>query len=106
MDSLTTSQALNTQVKDLIATVSKEKAEMGFFITLTKPTKVMITEAAGTGVYEATEYGEVFPKIQILTIEGLLSGTEKPKFRDASAGTHTFKKAKVQQKDQKQIALF
>lgn len=50
-----------TMVKDLIATVDREKAKMGVFITLAPPTGPMIKEAASAGRYH-TEYGE-YPKI-------------------------------------------
>jgi site-specific DNA-methyltransferase (adenine-specific) len=61
-----------TMVKDLIATVEREKAKMGIFITLAPPTGPMIKEAASAGFYK-TEYGS-YPKIQILTIEQLFEG--------------------------------
>lgn len=58
-------------VKDLIATVDREKAKIGVFITLAEPTKPMDKEAVTAGFYQ-TDYGK-FPKIQILTIEALFS---------------------------------
>lgn len=61
-----------TMVKDLIATVGREKAKMGIFITLAPPTGPMIKEAASAGFYK-TEYGS-YPKIQILTVEQLFEG--------------------------------
>ncbi|MEQ8283803.1 MAG: DNA methyltransferase [Parvibaculum sp.] len=61
-----------TMVKDLIATVEREKAKMGIFITLAAPTGPMIKEAASAGLYK-TEYGS-YPKIQILTVEQLFEG--------------------------------
>jgi len=61
-----------TMVKDLIATVEREKAKMGIFITLAPPTGPMIKEAASAGFYK-TDYGS-YPKIQILTIEQLFEG--------------------------------
>ncbi|MEI2781281.1 MAG: DNA methyltransferase [Candidatus Competibacter sp.] len=62
-------------VKDLIATVDREKAKIGVFVTLAEPTKPMEREAVTAGFYQ-TDYGK-FPKIQILTIEGLFDG-KKP----------------------------
>lgn len=59
-------------VKDLIATVDREKAKMGVFITLAPPTGPMIKEAAAAGRYR-TEFGD-YPKIQIMTIEQLFEG--------------------------------
>ena len=62
-------------VKDLIATVDREKAKIGVFITLAEPTKPMEKEAVTAGFYQ-TDYGKFF-KIQILTIEDLFAG-KKP----------------------------
>ena len=76
-------------------TVEREKAQIGLFVTLTPPTKPMVTEAASAGFYDSPHYG-AFPKIQILTIEGLLSGVESPKYPDLSRGAVSFKKAKVE----------
>lgn len=59
-------------VKDLIATVAREDAKIGAFITLAPPTKPMRKEAVSAGFYE-TEYGK-FPRIQILTIEDMFAG--------------------------------
>lgn len=83
-------------VADLKNSVEREKAQMGFFVTLTPPTQPMITEAASAGYYESPWYG-AFPKIQILTVEGLLSGLEKPRYPDPSRGSLSFKKAKVEE---------
>lgn len=62
-------------VKDLIATVDREKAKIGVFVTLAEPTKPMEKEAVTAGFYQ-TDYGK-FPKIQIFTIEDLFDG-KKP----------------------------
>ncbi|KAB7739412.1 site-specific DNA-methyltransferase [Parvibaculum sedimenti] len=83
-----------TMVKDLIATVDREKAKMGVFITLAPPTGPMIKEAASAGRYH-TEYGE-YPKIQILTIEQLFEG-RRPEM--PWIDPTVFKKAKRETKD-------
>ena len=92
-----------TMLKDLIATVQKEKAEIGIFITLAEPTKPMITEAVSAGYYQSPK-GDI-PKIQILTIEDLLSGKAKPQYFDMSAGSHSFKKAKIEEQRAEQRKL-
>lgn len=94
-----------TMLKDLIATVASNKAVIGLFITLSNPTAPMKKEAAAAGYYESPLHGP-FPRIQILTIEGLLNGTERPRFPDLSAGQQTLKKAKTAAKKQKQDTLF
>jgi hypothetical protein len=89
--------------------IDREKAAIGLFITLTRPTRDMIKEAAAAGYWEAPhEFGgkRDFPKVQILTIEGLMNGTERPEFHDLSFGEQTFKKAKQEGKSSKQSTLF
>ena len=83
-------------IKDLIATVDREKAKIGVFITLAPPTKVMLTEAISAGFYAPPAHAKV-PKIQILTIADLFTG-KKPAipFIDATA----FKKAPKEEKEQ------
>ena len=62
-------------IRELGHVVEREQAKMGMFITLAEPTKPMQTEAVKAGFYE-TDYGK-YPKLQIFTIEDLLSG-KKP----------------------------
>jgi DNA modification methylase len=92
-----------TMVKDLIATVEREKAAIGLFVTLAEPTKPMVTEAVSAGFYQSPK-GD-FPKIQILTIADLLSGKAKPQFFDMSSGLHNFKKAKIEKRKAEQKKL-
>ncbi len=63
-------------VRDLLGTVENQKAIGGILITLDKPTKPMRDEAATAGRYEARLWQKDYPKIQIVTIAGLLDGTE------------------------------
>jgi len=59
----------------------------------------MRTEAITAGFYSSLHHGD-FPKIQILTIEGLLNVTEFAKYPDMAKGGLTFKKAvKESQRD-------
>jgi DNA modification methylase len=87
-------------VRDLIATVAREKAAVGVLITLTPPTKGMVADAAAAGFYESPHHGAC-PKIQILTIEGLLEERERLKFVDMSYGGQTFKAAKPEARGKK-----
>ena len=80
-------------IATLIGDVSREKAAIGLFITLIKPSREMVAEAAAAGLYESPLHG-TFPKIQILTIDGLISKSERPQFPDMSRGGQTLKKAK------------
>lgn len=61
-------------VRDLGGTVTTQKAEMGVLITNGKPTPGMIDEANHAGSYQHPHYGEAFPRIQIVTVDELLSG--------------------------------
>ena len=61
-------------IRDLIATVDRERAKLGIFVTLAKPTKPMVSEAAAAGLYESPLHGK-FPKIQILTTDFTKAGS-------------------------------
>ena len=84
-------------VRDFAHVIDREKAAMGFFVTLTDPTKHMVTEGVGTGYYTSPLTGANFPKLQVLTIEGLLSGKERANYPRMDAGGLTFKKAKKEE---------
>jgi len=64
-----------SQVRDLNAVIERERASMGFFITLEQPTKPMYEEAVKKGFYKDS-LGNKYPKVQILTIEEILNGKE------------------------------
>lgn len=81
-------------VRDLAHVVAREKAEIGLFVTLAEPSKPMEVEAVKEGFYTSPTTGAEFPRIQILTIKGLLDGTERARYPDLAQGGHTFKKAR------------
>ena len=85
-------------VRDLAHVVEREKAEIGLFVTLAEATRPMREEAVKTGFYESPITGAAFPKLQILTIAGLMEGTERAQYPDLSGGGVTFKKAKREEK--------
>jgi DNA modification methylase len=78
------------QVRDLVGVLTREKAQIGVFLSFDEPTKPMLREAAEAGFYKSTD-GTTYPKLQILTIQQILDG-KQPEYplhrRDA-----TFKKA-------------
>ena len=94
-----------TMVADLKNAVEREKAQLGLFVTLTEPTRPMKEEASSAGFYESP-VGSNFPKIQILTIAGLLDGNEQARYPDLARGGLTFKQAKVEEKSADQTKLF
>jgi site-specific DNA-methyltransferase (adenine-specific) len=66
-------------VRDLRGTIEREQAALGAFITLEPPSREMRAEAAAAGVYRSPGWGRDYPRLQILTIEELL--TERAELR-------------------------
>jgi len=65
-------------VVTLLGDVNNQKFAAGILLTLEKPTKPMREEAADAGRYTSKLWHDKdYPKIQILTIEGLLTGAER-----------------------------
>ena len=54
--------------------------------------------AGGAGLYTSPLTGTKFPTMQVLTIEGLLPGTELARYPDLDVGRLTFTKAKREEK--------
>jgi DNA modification methylase len=82
----------------------REGAEIGLLISLEEPTKGMIADAASAGLYESAA-GKKYPRIQLLTIEGLLNKTQRAEHPDYEPDLN-FKKAKAEQHDGGQKVLF
>ena len=78
-----------SQVRDLVGVITREKAQIGVFLSLNPPTAPMRREAASAGFYKSP-WGN-HPRIQLLTIEDLLGGktVDYPQAADV-----TFKRAK------------
>ncbi len=62
------------QVRDLKGVVEREQAAMGLFISLEPPTREMQREAASGGFYHSEIWQQDYPKIQLRTIDEMLSG--------------------------------
>ena len=89
------------QIATLKGDMEREKAEIGLFITLEPPTAPMRSEAAAAGFYEPSHFlDHRFPRVQILTIEELLSGAQAqyPRF----APEDTFRRAPRRQRQQRE----
>ena len=54
-------------IRDLRGVMMRAGAQVGVFLTLTKPSRPMITEAAGAGLCEIAGFAAV-PRLQIVTI--------------------------------------
>lgn len=83
-------------IRDLIATVDREKAKVGILLSLEDPTTTMRREASAAGLYKTDMHGD-FPKIQILTVEDLFEG-KKPHLPWIDASV--FRKAKRENTEQ------
>jgi DNA modification methylase len=59
-----------SQVRDLRGVIEREKAEIGVLISMEKPSKPMLKEAAEAGFYKSPHIDGKFPRLQILTILG------------------------------------
>ncbi len=80
-------------VDALIGVVESNKAQIGALISMHKPTPGMYERAAKAGLYESKHFG-AYPKIQLLTVEGLLNGTERLQYPKTMGSNLTFQKAK------------
>jgi site-specific DNA-methyltransferase (adenine-specific) len=70
----------------------REKADIAILISLQEPSRGMKADAAAAGFF-AAESGKKYPRIQLLTIEGLLSGVQRAEHPDHVKHA-TFKRAK------------
>ncbi|MGQ9687830.1 MAG: DNA methyltransferase [Desulfobaccales bacterium] len=62
-------------IRDLQGVLEREKAEIGVFLTLKRPTRQMRAEAAAAGAFLDPQFPEQrFPRVQILSIEDLFIG--------------------------------
>jgi hypothetical protein len=90
-------------VRDLVGVVDREKAVIGVLITLQPPTRDMLKEAVSAGLYTSA-WGS-FPRLQILTVEDLLTGRATAQYPRLNAAT--FKRAQRQRRTQgEQTGLF
>ena len=89
-------------IATLLGDVNNQNAAGGVLITLEPPSKPMQKEAIEAGNYTAKVYGKQYPKIQILTVEGLLNGTER---LDAPPRENPFAQAARETKPDEQRTL-
>ncbi len=78
-------------VRSLMAVRTREEAELAFLISLDEPTAGMVSDAASEGLY-ASATGKKYARVQLLTIEGLMNGTQRAEHPDAAPVN--FKQAK------------
>ncbi len=82
----------------------REQADIALLISLNEPTPKMQADAASAGFYTASN-GKKYACVQLLTIEGLLSGQQRAEHPDHVKNVN-FKKAKREPKKQAQKGLF
>ena len=81
-------------IRSLMAVRERDGAELALFISLEEPTKGMVKDAASAGLYESPN-GKKYPRVQLLTIEGLLSGKQRAEHPDYEPDMN-FKRAKTE----------
>lgn len=64
-----------SSIRDFAHVIDREKATLGLFVALQKPTKPMQVEAGKMGFYTTPLGNRKIPRFQIRTIEQLLGGT-------------------------------
>jgi site-specific DNA-methyltransferase (adenine-specific) len=63
-----------SHVRDLVSVLDREKAVMGALLSCEEPARAMRQEAAEAGFYQSPGWGTRHPRVQLLTIEELLTG--------------------------------
>lgn len=91
-------------IRDLRGVIEREGAAIGVFLTLTEPTKPMITEAAGAGQYTVPGLEGAVPRLQIVTIEPAIALRDRA-VRLPALRQDTFKKAAKERDVRAQGAL-
>ena len=82
-----------SQIATLNSDRLREKAEIALFVTLERPTRPMIAEAAAAGFHQPPAYPDrKYPRLQILAIEELLEGKTANVPRVGLADDPTFRR--------------
>ena len=92
-----------SQVRDLNSVVEREKASMGFFVTLEHPTGPMKEEAVKKGFYKDS-FSNEYPKVQILTIEEILNGKKPDTPQKVPIYESTTKEKEIVKGEQKRLS--
>lgn len=61
-------------VRDLRGVLERERADIAALLSFDQPTKPMRAEAASAGFYESPWNKQKYPRLQLLTVAGLLAG--------------------------------
>ena len=82
-----------------------EKAAMGVLLTLEPPTEPMKIEAVDAGLYYSPLYKKEYPKIQIITIEGIFQGKTVEMPPQSQTNVTLPKAPKMRKKEGTQIVM-
>ena len=63
-----------SQVRELKGVMEREKAALGLFISLRKPTRDMRSEAVSGGYFHSDLWNKEYPRIQLRTVSEMLAG--------------------------------
>jgi site-specific DNA-methyltransferase (adenine-specific) len=91
-------------IRDLRCVIEREGAQVGVFLTLTEPSRPMLTEAAGAGQVELPGYTGTVPRIQIVTIADAMALRDRA-VRLPALRQDAFKKAAREEDTTRQSAL-
>jgi hypothetical protein len=97
----------SAHVRDLKGVIEREKAAIGVLISMQEPTSSMKTEAITSGFYESALWGRKYPKVQLFTVEELLTGkkVEMPPIRQVGATFKKSPKVTMQQGEQQELQV-
>ena len=90
-------------IRDLLGTLTREKAALGIFLTLKPPTKEMLKEAKACGLYDHKIMGKSYPVVQIVTVQEIL---EQGKRLEMPLSLEVLKTAEPKRDDSKQLEVF
>jgi site-specific DNA-methyltransferase (adenine-specific) len=89
-------------VRSLMAVRERESAEIALLISLDEPSKGMLADAASAGLYTSVNGKMKVPRVQLLTVAGLLAGTQRAEHPDYEPDLN-FKKAKAEAHGEQRI---
>ncbi|TBN36565.1 hypothetical protein EYE42_15480 [Paracoccus subflavus] len=91
-------------IRDLRGVIEREGAPIGVFLTLSDPSRPMLTEAAGAGQYTLPGTTIAVPRIQIVTIEQAIALRDRA-VQIPLARADTFRKPAKEEDATRQQAL-
>lgn len=65
-----------SHIRDLGPVIDRENAAIGVYVTITPQTNPMKEVASGKGLYHSPGWNKYYPRLQILTVEEILDGTQ------------------------------